>query len=627
MARVVALALLAGSVLVAVGAQGATAESVERSAAERCSEFHRFGAQPVDVAKTGDGQTALAQVRWGYHESIGCFLALDDDALAALRGAGPPGSLPGGETDDSRRCFEHHRFGAEPVDVAKTVNGQTVLARLSWGYDESIGCYLTLDSAAINTLRAADLAATAEPSPAEKRIEWTNCGSNLECGSLDVPADYRSPEADTIKIAVNVLRTASPEQRIGYLLVNPGGPGGSGVELVASGEGFADQLLERFDIVGFDPRGVGESEPAFSCGASGEQLKLLAAIDMPIDSPDDIAAGEAAANLCIQSMGPVGGLLHSEYVARDMDEIRKALGADQISYLGFSYGSTLGVWYATLFPQSVRAMAVDGADNPVDPASTRQERIEEAIEEVAPFADSLDQALAACDDWKQCPIYNRGNPVAYFREAVTKLDLVNQAANGNPRAGGLGVLTTLYSQDYWPYLWQGLYRLRNNDPSVLLEFALLQLGEDPAAASFTEHVNCLDSQTLYPELDRDTLLADAEAAEAVLEERFPLLALMFPPLPSACLFYDQFAPDPLQGPLDGGNVPILVIGNHSDPATPFGESEELATDTLTNGYLIETSHITHVVYPNNECVNHHIHQALINLVYPDERRVVCESQK
>ncbi len=917
MAGTVALALLAASVLVAVSAQEATAQSADQSAAERCSEFHLFGAEPVDVAKTADGETVLAQVRWGFHDSIGCFLTLDDDALAALRAADPPPSLPTGETDDSRRCFEHHRFGAEPVDVAKTADNQTALARLSWGYDDSIGCFLAFDAAAVNTLRAieqapdapgtpADLTAVAgngqiavswaepadtggsaitvytlaykattsgcpitldatwtvrtisntsvtitgltngtayrlcakaantagdsdwvgttatpattpgapanvdavsgdgeltvswtEPAdtggsaitvytlayqagatacpadadaawnpritsntsvtivglangtayrlcvkaantagdsgwvattatpattpgapgnvdavsgdgeltvswtapannggapitdytvayqagatacpadadaawnpritsettatiaglangtayrvcvratnsagdsgwnsttatPAGKRIEWTNCGADLECGFVDVPADYRSPEADTIKIAVNVLRTASPEQRIGYLLVNPGGPGGSGVELVAGGDRFADQLLERFDIVGFDPRGVGASEPAFSCGASGEQLELLAAIDMPIDSPDDVAAGEAAANLCIQSMGPVGGLLHSEYVARDMDEIRKALGVEQISYLGFSYGSTLGVWYATLFPQSVRAMAVDGADNPVDPASTRQERIEEYIEEVAAFADVLDQALFACDDW-QCPIYNWGNPVAYFRKAVTKLDLVNQAASGNPRAGVLGVLTTLYSQDYWPYLWHGLFELQeDNDPSIFLELALLHLGEDPAAASFTAHVNCLDSLTLYPELDRDTLLADAEAAGAVVEERFPLLAMLSPPLPSACLFYDQFAPDPLQGPLDGRGVPILVIGNHSDPATSFGESEELVTETLTNGYLVETTHIAHVVYPHNDCVNHHIHRALIDVAYPDKRRVVCEPQE
>ena len=281
-------------------------------------------------------------------------------------------------------------------------------------------------------------AATAEPvpSPVGEQIEWTSC-FGLECGFVDVPADYRSPDADTIKIAVNVRRAADPGQRIGYLLVNPGGPGGSGVEYVAKLGCCTHALHERFDIVGFDPRGVGDSEPAFACGASGEQLELLAAIDMPIDSPDEIAAGEAAANLCIQSMGPVGGLLHSEYVARDMDEIRKALGVEQISYLGFSYGSALGVWYATLFPQSVRAMVVDGADNPVDPASTQQERIEEAMEEIGAFADLLDQALAACAD-PECPIYNQGDPVAYFRQAVTKLDLVNQAAKDNPLGRHLG---------------------------------------------------------------------------------------------------------------------------------------------------------------------------------------------
>ena len=465
-----------------------------------------------------------------------------------------------------------------------------------------------------------------EPTISGEQIEWTGC-FGLECGFVDVPADYRAPEAGTIRIAVNVRRAASPDQRIGYLLVNPGGPGGSGVELVAHGEGFTSSLVERFDIVGFDPRGVGASEPTFACGASGEQLALLATIDKHVDSPAEIAAGEAAANLCIESMGPIAGLLHSEYVARDMDEIRKALGANQISYLGFSYGSALGVWYATLFPQSVRAMVVDGADNPVDPASTQEERIEEIIEEVAAFAELLNQALAACSD-PQCPIYNQGNPVAYFRQAVAKLDLVNQAASDNPLAGALGIITTLYSQEFWPLLWQGLHDLHeNNDPSILLEFALFQLGEDPGAASFTEHVNCLDGLALFPELDRDEHLADAAAIEVVMEQQFPLLHLIDPLSPSACPFYDQFAPDPFPGPLDGGNVPILVIGNHSDPATSFGESEELVTDTLAKGYLVETSHIAHVVYPNNKCVNDHIHRVLIDVVYPNERRVECEPQE
>ena len=195
-------------------------------------------------------------------------------------------------------------------------------------------------------------AAAPEPAVTGEQIEWTPCGP-LECGSIQVPADYRDPEAGSIRIAVNVHRATSPDKRIGYLLVNPGGPGASGVLYVFEKSArFSDAIIEHFDIVGFDPRGVGVSdklvaafdeagldframvgggsEPEFACGGPGEQPALLAKIDGSIDTPEEIAIGEAAANLCIQSMGPVGGRLHSEYVANDMDEIRKALGAEQI---------------------------------------------------------------------------------------------------------------------------------------------------------------------------------------------------------------------------------------------------------------------------------------------------------
>ena len=187
-----------------------------------------------------------------------------------------------------------------------------------------------------------------QPSPvadafAGEVIEWSLCEFILECGFVEVPADYRNPDAGSIKIAVNVRRADHQDQRIGYLFVNPGGPGASGLELVQDSEfAFADELMARFDIIGFDPRGVGASEPEFACGAPGEQLALLNSIDGDIDTPEETATGEASANLCIESMGSVGGLLHSEYVARDMDEIRRALGAEQVSYLGYSYGSDAG---------------------------------------------------------------------------------------------------------------------------------------------------------------------------------------------------------------------------------------------------------------------------------------------
>ena len=495
-----------------------------------------------------------------------------------------------------------------------------------------------------------------EPEPAAatgEQIAWNPCGP-LECGSIQAPADYRDPDAGSIRIAVAVHRATSPEKRIGYLLVNPGGPGKSGVLLAfAAPNQFTDEVIERFDIVGFDPRGVGLSAelvagferlgidtgvlgggsgPDFACGGPGEQLALLASIDGAIDTPEEIAAGEAAANLCIQSMGPVGGLLHSAYVAYDMDEIPQALGSEQISYFGASYGSALGVWYATLFPDSVRAMVVDGASNPVEQATTRQERVASEIQgEWAPFETLLEKALTACAADPQCPIYNDGNPVGYFKQAAAKLGLVNAAAGNNPEAGTWGVGSTVYSEKGWPDLWQGLFELNeNDDPSILLKYAEKQFPDQgPTAASFSDHVNCLDNWSLQPELGRSARLDDAAGVAAAFKERIPLMAVLrsYSWLADACPFYDRFAPAPLEGPLDGGGVPILVIGNHSDPATPFSKSEEIATEVLSNGYLVETSHYKHVVYPQNECVNNHVYRALFDGVYPSDRRVFCEEDR
>ena len=449
-----------------------------------------------------------------------------------------------------------------------------------------------------------------------------------------VPADYRDPDGGSIFIRMVVHRATLPEQRIGYLLVNPGGPGASGIQfaLGAPFGQFSEEIAQRFDIVGFDPRGVGFSEPTFACGAPGEQLALLNAIEGElIDTPQEIALGEAAAQLCIETMGPAGGLLHSEYVARDMDEIRQALGVDQISYFGFSYGSALGVWYATLFPDAVRAMVVDGADNPVDEAFSQEERLAQSIQQIEPVEAQLNRALTACAT-PQCPIYNDGDPIGYYRQAAAKLPLANQAAGNNPTIGYWGIISALYNEQDWPKLWQGLFELQeNDDPAIILDLAQfqvsVQLGGDPTVASFTEHVNCLDELVLNPEYDRATQLEDEALLNAAFTaERFPLLKAAVTPAHSACIFYDQFAPDPFTNPLNGGGAAILVIGNREDPATPFTESEELVIETLNNGYLLETAHFKHIVYPHNNCVNEYVHRALIDGAYPGERRVVCERE-
>ena len=366
-------------------------------------------------------------------------------------------------------------------------------------------------------------------------------------------------------------------------------------------------------------------------------------IDGDVDTPEEIAIGEAAANLCIDSMGPVGFRLHSEYVARDMDEIRQALGAEQISYLGFSYGSELGVWYATLFPDSVRAMAVDGARNPfpTDPGEDEADG-EDKADKASPKAVALEAALTACAD-PECPIYNDGDPVGYFRQAIAKMGLVSAAAK-HPKAGHRGVYRAARDETGWPDLWQGLFELyENDDPAILLKYARKERYIREPGANFNSHLNCLDQWVLDPEgqmarytrlVDRANRNADRApqqddgndgiGADATVEEMLDSLNVS---IPSVCPFFHQFAPEPLGEAFYGGGIPILVVGNHDDPATPFSKSEEVATEVLSNGYLVETSHYKHVVYPKNECVNGHVHRALIDGVYPSERRVFCEEDR
>ena len=159
-AAVLAVVALAFGLAIAANGPASAQGPAQQSVAERCFEHHRFGAEPVDVAKTADGLAVLAQTSWNWHDAIGCYLTLDESALATLRAAPQPQQLPTAPTDDSRRCFRHHKFGESPVDVAKTADGQTVLARLSWGYHIIIGCYLVLDDTALATLRG-----TTQPDP------------------------------------------------------------------------------------------------------------------------------------------------------------------------------------------------------------------------------------------------------------------------------------------------------------------------------------------------------------------------------------------------------------------------------------------------------------------------------
>ncbi len=470
--------------------------------------------------------------------------------------------------------------------------------------------------------------ATIEFESGVEQIEWATCESGVECGVVAVPADYADPSLGTLDIAVNVSRARVPTERIGYLLINPGGPGASGTQIVdAAVLVFSDEVLDHFDIIGFDPRGVGESEPEFVCGEPGSAIAAFATTDHPIDTIEEVAVVETVVDSCVDSMGPAAGRLHSEFVARDMDEIRNALGAETISYLGFSYGSALGVWYASLFPDRVRAMVVDGADNPLDDLSTQELRLQNSVDEFSEFERLLNDALAACDS-DECPIFNDGDPIGYFYEAADKFDLVVADVSDNPSAAILGLIQPLYDEASWPTLYEALFDLNEADDATgFATLARSQLLAAEDGVNITGYINCLDGYSLFPEIDRETQIADGTAIEAIFAEQFPLIWAANRPAVSICPYLDVIAPPAYEGSFDGGDVPILVIGNPSDPATPFSESEELVEETLSNGYLVEADHASHVVYPANDCANELIHALLIDEELPADRRSTCAREE
>ena len=212
-------------------------------------------------------------------------------------------------------------------------------------------------------------------------------------------------------------------------------------------------------------------------------------------------------------------------------------------------------------------MVIDGADNPVDMTANQEERIADAIEETAPIENLLEKALTACDS-PECPIYNDGDPLGYYRQATEKLHLVNEAAGNHPDAAAFAVISPLYAEFLWPILWEGpisTQRVRRPVDSAPVHHVPVgrrrpSRGTDAGTRRLPGRLGAASGPG-----PRDSGWLTARPTMPSWTRNFPLLALLGRPLFSACPFYDQFAPEPLEGPLDGGGVPILVVGNHGDP--------------------------------------------------------------
>ncbi len=460
-----------------------------------------------------------------------------------------------------------------------------------------------------------------------QRLDWQPCDNGFECARLLVPFDYGRPDGRRFSLPVVKLPASDPSRRIGAMVINPGGPGGSGVlyALGARSE-LPAAVLARFDIVGFDPRGVGASEPALSC-LTGPQLdQYLATDDDPANAAQlatVVGQSKLYAERCEQNSAALLPYVGTRNAARDMDVLRAALGESRLTYLGKSYGTYLGTWYAQLFPARVRALVLDGAVDPDTPS------LQDDITQAEGFQVALNSFTSWCLAAASCPL--RGGSVAAavakVQGLVTRANsvpLANQLNDGQVADGAMlvnGIAAALYSKSYWPDLKTGLANAFAGDGTVLVELANLLLERNPNGT----YSNLADADTAISCLDRPwpRSLATWQAAAKQAAAQAPLFGapIMWGSL--ACAYW-PVPSYPLPRIRAAGAPPILVIGTLRDPATPYRWAQALAGD-LASGVLLGWNGDGHTAYGQGSAsVDTIVNDYLINLSVP-RTGTVCRS--
>lgn len=452
-------------------------------------------------------------------------------------------------------------------------------------------------------------------------LDWSTCDDgtggmvSLECATLVVPRDHEAPDGETLDIAVaRVASSGAADERIGSLVFNPGGPGGSGVEtLPFIALTMSPDIRDRFDLVSFDPRGVGAST-ALDCEVVFDDAVTLLEAGDDAGWQELLDRNEADFAGCTDETTELAEVVGTNNAARDLDVLREALGDDGLSYVGFSYGTRLGATYAELFPTNVRAMVLDGAVKPTSDLA------ELNIEQGEGFDRALQNFAAACDADDDCLLREIGPTLEVLDGLEAEIAEEGSFPTSDPDRVltpgelSLGVAAALYSVESWPFLAQALYLAEvEQDGSLLQTLGDSLVGRGPDGTYDNSQVanafiNCADDPS-RPTPDEQRDLA-AEAAERSTYFSAFLRA------DTGCIGVAP-AVDPLVvGPASGA-PPIVVVGTTGDPATPYEWAVELA-DFLDTGVLYSVDGEGHTAYGSIECASEVLDAYLIDLTVPEE---------
>jgi pimeloyl-ACP methyl ester carboxylesterase len=463
-------------------------------------------------------------------------------------------------------------------------------------------------------------ATKSEPTDLGDELDWGTCEegveSDFECATLVVPLDYDERGGETIPIAL--IRYPATGDREGAVLVNPGGPGGSGYDIVANaGPVISEQMgLGAFDIVGFDPRGVDRSN-GIRCLDDAAMDATMYLDDTPDSPAEQQAVDDAEQQLydaCRATYGDTLVEYSTDNVARDMDGIRVGLGDEQISYIGISYGTYLGAVYATLFPERVRAMVLDSAYEPTGDTPTQQH-----VTQLAGFEGAFDNWAAWCESNDACAF--RATDVA------ARWDMLRDELDSDPVRGDDGreanrvvmeiaTISSLYSDAAWPLLGAALADVESGDPKQLFLLADEYTGRQPDGTWLTitqsnRVIDCASGINAKTPPDPQAILDEMKQAAP----RFAKY-LSLDDVESTCaqLIGTEVDPPPIGY---DGNAPILVVGGTNDPATPYRWAEELTAVMGSNARLLTFTGEGHGQLLSSSCVTEAEATAITDLALPE----------
>jgi len=453
-------------------------------------------------------------------------------------------------------------------------------------------------------------------------LEWTKCTgkltaqAGLQCASLDVPVDPAEPDGETISIALaRKPSTGTDAERIGSLVMNPGGPGGSGLEFLAgTSTVFPSSITDHFDLVSFDPRGVAESSPV-RC-LDDEQKDEQLASDLTPDTPEEEARADEEERQfregCEQRNPELARHMSTADVAADLDLIRIALGDDELNYLGYSYGTAIGATYAAMFPTTIRAMVLDGTVSPTP------NPLDEAIVQATGFERTLANFVAACDADDTCALApDAAAEIASVRQSLEDDPITVSTKSGertlNRDLFDYGLATALYDTSTWGPTAQAIKDVRDGGAETILALVDRQTGRQ----SDGSYDNSMDSRSMVScsdEMVRPTA-EEAERDRAAVIAAAPTFGDFFSTGLDSCTDWPEPA-NPTPAPSAVGAPPILVIGTVGDPATPYEWAQEM-TEALAGSVLLTYEGDGHTAFLRaGQCIEDAVVDYLVDLTLP-----------